>query len=563
MGERAATRRGRALSVGLAAAIGAALIAPEPGCLERRDEAGVPADEGRCASCHGDASRKGDFLQRAAPPRDLSGATEVGYPGVGAHAAHVQGSPSHAAVACSECHVVPDATDSPGHADDPAPAEIVFGPIATTGGLRPRYDALGRTCAESHCHGESDAVWTEPRASEAACGSCHGLPPAAPHPQSDRCETCHGAVVGADRHFLAPALHVDGVVEVSVGPCVHCHGSDQNAAPPSDTSGNTETSTIGVGAHQRHLGGGDSSRALACDECHDVPAAVDGAAHVDALPAEVFFSGVATTSGRDPRWDRAAERCSESWCHGPGPLASAGTSPPWVDATPLGCVSCHGAPPPAPHPQLTDCSRCHGDVIAGDDITITDRARHVDGITDVAFAGGCTDCHGDDNPAPPRDLAGATSTDSPGVGAHQAHLTGTARSRAVPCGECHLVPEATFAPGHLDTAAPAEVLFSGAATAFGAAPSYIGGSCQSTSCHGAVFPDGHASGGTLTTPDWTTVNGTQAACGTCHGLPPPAPHPKGDLNPVCSACHANIAPDNATFTHPELHVDGVVTFALP
>jgi hypothetical protein len=45
-------------------------------------------------------------------------------------------------------------------------------------------------------------------------------------------------------------------------------------------------------------------------------------------------------------------------------------------------------------------------------------------------------------------------------------------------------------------------------------------------------------------------------------LPPPPPHPYAALNPVCSACHENIAPDNTTFERPELHVDGVVTFGV-
>jgi predicted CxxxxCH...CXXCH cytochrome family protein len=115
----------------------------------------------------------------------------------------------------------------------------------------------------------------------------------------------------------------------------------------------------------------------------------------------------------------------------------------------------------------------------------------------------------------------------------------------------------------VDSSRPAEVVFSGAASANGATPTYSGGTCVSTPCHGAVFPRGHASGGTNTSPTWTRVDGTEAGCGACHGLPPPAPHPLGDLNPVCSACHENIAPDNTTFLRPDLHVNGTVTFEVP
>ena len=49
----------------------------------------------------------------------------------------------------------------------------------------------------------------------------------------------------------------------------------------------------------------------------------------------------------------------------------------------------------------------------------------------------------------------------------------------------------------------------------------------------------------------------------CHSLPPPAPHPYLQFNPVCSACHQDIAPDNKTFVRPDLHADGIVTFSVP
>jgi predicted CxxxxCH...CXXCH cytochrome family protein len=139
---------------------------------------------------------------------------------------------------------------------------------------------------------------------------------------------------------------------------------------------------------------------------------------------------------------------------------------------------------------------------------------------------------------------------------------GEGRALPVPCETCHVVPEHTLDPGHVDTARPAEVALSGTAAAFGGAPEYKGGTCRDTSCHGAVFPDGNDSGGTNRAPTWTKVDGTQAACGACHGLPPPPPHPYGSLNPTCSKCHEDIASDNVTFVHPERHVDGVVTFEV-
>lgn len=555
-------RGGRALYLAVGAAAAVALLAHEPGCLERREDDDPAADLGRCATCHGDAMAPGDFLQRAAPPRDLLGAADPSYPGVGAHRIHVYASETHGAIVCSECHVVPETTEAAGHADDARPAEVRFGPLASAGERQPGYDVVARRCGDSYCHRQADAVWTEPRSSSEACGSCHALPPPEPHPQSERCDACHGQVVGPEGRVIAPELHVDGKVQFEAGPCSLCHGQGDDPAPPADTLGNTAASAIGVGAHQAHLLGGAFSRPLACAECHAVPDTVDSPGHADALPAEVSFSGVASAGGRAPRWDRAATSCSESWCHGPSP-GSVAPSPSWVEASPSNCTSCHGAPPPAPHPQITDCSRCHAEVVADDDVTIVNRDLHVDGIVHAAFDEGCASCHGGANPAPPTDLSGSSSTTSPGVGAHQIHLAGTARSRPVPCAECHLVPETALDAGHIDSHQPAELVFSGAAVAHGAAPSYAGGSCQNTACHGAVFPEGHASGGTNTAPTWTAVDGTQAACGACHSLPPPAPHPVGDMNPICSVCHENIAADNATFVRPDLHVDGFVTFVVP
>jgi predicted CxxxxCH...CXXCH cytochrome family protein len=111
--------------------------------------------------------------------------------------------------------------------------------------------------------------------------------------------------------------------------------------------------------------------------------------------------------------------------------------------------------------------------------------------------------------------------------------------------------------GHVDSARPAELVFSGVALANGAEPTYENGTCRSTTCHGAVFPYGDPSGGSNTTPAWTTVDGTEAACGSCHSIPPPPPHP-GPGQP-CSDCHDDIANDGVTFTRPEEHVDGIVT----
>jgi predicted CxxxxCH...CXXCH cytochrome family protein len=550
---------GRLAVVALALAAGALAVVGGASCLSRRDAPrGSPGED--CAACHGDSSRAGDELLRAAPPRDLSGGTSVHHAGVGAHSIHLLASATHAAFACTECHVVPERVDSPGHADDAAPAELVFGELARKDGHHPSYDAVARRCDNSYCHRSAEAVWTEPRSSSEACGSCHGLPPPAPHPSSTLCSTCHGDVIDAAGKLTAPSLHVDGKVQLRATSCTQCHGRGDEPSPPRDVEGHDAITALGVGAHEAHLSGGAWSRPLACQECHDVPESADDFEHADGLPAEVALRGVAATGAREPRWDRGEARCVDSWCHGPG-AAGGATSPRWNRPAQLDCSSCHGSPPPAPHPQMTDCSRCHGAVVGSDDVTIVDRLRHVDGHVDVDVDQTCTSCHGAKNAAPPRNVDGDSSTSARGVGAHQTHVLGTARSRAVACGECHVVPQEVLTPGHTDTPPPAEVALSGPANAFGGTARLSAGRCVDSSCHGAVFPSGHQSGGSLTTPSWAVVDGTQAACGTCHALPPPRPHPY--FAEDCGRCHKDLSPDGKSFLRPELHVDGVVTFELP
>ncbi|HEU5074683.1 MAG TPA: CxxxxCH/CxxCH domain-containing protein [Polyangiaceae bacterium] len=533
------------------------LLGTLPGCLERRE---APAGEGeftRCATCHGDPARDPDSVLASAPPGDLWGSQEPSFPGVGAHQIHLSGSDTHEAFECSECHVVPHTVEEPGHADDPRPAEVVFGALAKTGDREPEYDPVARRCSDTWCHRSADAVWTRPKSSAEACGSCHGLPPPEPHPQSEACHVCHGAVVNDRAEIAEPALHVNGTVELDIGECVGCHGDSDTAAPPVDTEGNSSVSALGVGAHRAHLAGGSWSRPLDCSECHRVPEDVDDPAHIDARPAEVLLDGVSRSGGREPAWDRESESCADTWCHAPS--APGGSSPRWTSAPGLRCGECHGAPPPLPHPQVTNCEACHGAVV-GPDLEIVDRTRHVDGTVDLDVTSDCTACHGRDNAAPPVDVDGNASPASPTVGAHQTHVLGSSLARAVPCQECHVVPEDVLAPGHIDSDRPAEVVFSGTAQAFGAEPTYEAGSCTNSYCHGADFPKTHESGGAITVPLWTQVDGSQTECGSCHGLPPPLPHPPIE---TCSDCHLNVLSDQRSFLYPELHVNGIVDNLLP
>ena len=50
-----------------------------------------------------------------------------------------------------------------------------------------------------------------------------------------------------------------------------CHGSGGQANPPTDTTGHTTPSSIGVGAHEAHVNASDWHKRVECGSCHKVP----------------------------------------------------------------------------------------------------------------------------------------------------------------------------------------------------------------------------------------------------------------------------------------------------
>ncbi len=166
----------------------------------------------------------------------------------------------------------------------------------------------------------------------------------------------------------------------------------------------------------------------------------------------------------------------------------------------------------------------------------------------------CSQCHGDDqSSAPPKALDGATDTTDPRVGAHRAHLDpAPVRHRKIDCQDCHIVPEETGSPGHIDGDNRAELTFGALAQTGGSNPDFAGQTCNNVYCHGATL-----AGGTANAPDWTVVNGSQASCGSCHGLPPPAPHPPSAATD-CGNCHPTLQPGTFFFLDPDSHVNGVI-----
>jgi len=168
---------------------------------------------------------------------------------------------------------------------------------------------------------------------------------------------------------------------------------------------------------------------------------------------------------------------------------------------------------------------------------------------DVGDAGeACDTCHGAaGQPAPPPDLAGGTDRTARGVGAHAAHLAASDRHATVRCSHCHPVPDRIDAPGHIDEARPADVVFSGLAAAAGVTTVWDGTACT-VYCHGGAMRfSPHRS------PAWTGADGT--TCTSCHDLPPGASHPAAT---DCGRCHLQVADAAGAIVFAALHIDSII-----
>ena len=357
--------------------------------------------------------------------------------GTSAHASHVTAGPLSAALDCSECHPKPAKLVSPGHMD--GVVTITWGSLARVGGAA-SWDPVAGTCTV-YCHGSAAKGGTNPKPSwtrvdgtQAACGTCHGLPPP-----------------------VHPALAT-------------------------------------------------GSNAATCSACHPETVKPDGT--VDAAGGRHVNGTVDGFRGHPSGWMTIG-----------GPAHHAAAARPDANA----CLHCHAPVAPARVTTVT-CQRCHDKAGTGD------------------FTMSCSSCHGSAaNAAPPRDTLGNTATTAAGVGAHQAHVLGP-RGIAAPlaCVFCHPLPAAIASPGH-DDGTVNVTGYTGTDPALLAAVKDPGWSratetCATSYCH-APFPGSEP--GRVPAPRWTQVDGTQAFCGSCHGLPPTG-HPglaTGFTLATCSVCH--------------------------
>ena len=282
-------------------------------------------------------------------------------------------------------------------------------------------------------------------------------------PWNGICQTCHTATAhhtndGSADHDHYEALdcmpchtHTSGFLPV--GGCNVCHGNVLNAAPPLDTSGNSSTALTTVGAHQAHNTDGTMRLAVACSECHIVPATVAEPTHIEVSPAEVTFGDLSDFwDVLTPDWNvTTAGECTNTYCHGATLAGGTNKTPTWtsVGVGEAACGTCHGVPPGGQHPQQADCQPCHDDTITAFQTIDVASANHIDGILQVTMVGPCDTCHG----SPPNTGAhlahyGATPADASygGTGMTQDVLPGNT-DYAFDCGNCHPLLAASHGNG--------------------------------------------------------------------------------------------------------------------
>ncbi len=229
--------------------------------------------------------------------------------------------------------------------------------------------------------------------------------------------------------------------------------------------------------------------------------------------------------------------------------------------------------------DLKHCIECHGSDYSG-------------GVTGSSCLGchnntngpeACNTCHGDftdpSRIAPPTDLDNNISAASKGVGAHVAHLYDNSLAAASRCSSCHDMSNPTeekFVFAHID-GLPAEMKFNAFADTEGnAGYSFDNLTCSNTYCHGNfkfakaesaaswIYTEDFMTGNNFT-PIWNKVDGTQAACGTCHGkiengqLVSALPNGHAGTYSLneCANCHQGVVDSQGNIIDKTKHINGL------
>lgn len=230
-----------------------------------------------------------------------------------------------------------------------------------------------------------------------SCQSCHGVNYAGGK-SSPSCKTCHTSDKGPQA-------------------CNTCHGNFGDAnqvAPPKDLSGNSSTTSKGVGAHTTHLSASGLTMTYDCAACHPGDPASDNyfIQHIGAPPADIKFNDFASLTST-PSYDFKNHTCANVYCHGNFEFSKSASSyafvytadkmegnnysPLWtkVNGTQAKCGTCHGeldasgklvSAVPKGHiaSPITGCVNCHTGIVDNEgNITEAGKSKHINGQKNV------------------------------------------------------------------------------------------------------------------------------------------------------------------------------------
>jgi len=197
---------------------------------------------------------------------------------------------------------------------------------------------------------------------------------------------------------MARSTPVGGILQISLAAAlaVAAQGCGDPAAGEGarrDARPLTAAGCSADGAHALHGRDTPIHAAFKCTECHRCPGPGSGP----------NWGALAASQGATPCFDPAALTCSGVYCHGAKLASPPATPPVWTpvsldDSAPPEklCSTCHGYPPPAPHPQrVSRCSGCHAATVRLDGTIDLAGGHHIDGQVDVAggAGAGCAGCH--------------------------------------------------------------------------------------------------------------------------------------------------------------------------
>lgn len=424
-------------------------------------------------------------------------------------------------------------------------------------------------CGSCHKDMATDAAATgkhikHAQTSAIACGVCHGavyssttVPTGAGTTHVDRNINLAWTGIAASPATTYSKGNSFGAGSAVYGTCSnsYCHSTVQNAANGANTSVTYQSgfswasvSTLGCGSCHVDMSsdptGTGSHRVHTistglnadCTICHQgyTKSTSNPATHVNGL-IDLGAAGISYSqgSGTGHTAGNGYGSCSTTVCHGSGAPTWGATAAAPVNGFPY---------------SANQCEKCHGSTAT--------------------------------NPFYSTAIPKNTANTDPKVGAHTAHITASERLHpGLLCVDCHgnvSLNDATHMNGTTN------FNWSALATTGGLTPLYnpSTGQCSNVYCHGGHMPGGDTSGSNRT-PIWSQANYlpstiSAAACGTCHGFPPPvsAGHPAVDpaiiagfpTTPLGTSCNCHPSVNQTigiglttyqnVFSDPALHING-------